>query len=74
MYVDDRIVVVFLIKRVGFSYFLIVLIFWKRKVFCKKKKKDIWYFLNFKVLWVWNFFLINNSFWWKKILKFLGYM
>lgn len=46
MYVDDRIVVVFLIKRVGFSYFLIVLIFWKRKVFYKKKE-DIWYFLNF---------------------------
>lgn len=38
MYVDDRIVVAFLIKRAGLSHSLTVSISWKRKALCKKKK------------------------------------
>lgn len=36
MYVDDRIVVAFLIKRAGLSHSLSVSISWKRKALCKK--------------------------------------
>lgn len=42
MYVDDRIVVAFLIKRAGLSHSLTVSISWKRKALCKKKKKKIY--------------------------------
>lgn len=40
MYVDDRIVVAFLIKRAGLSHSLTVSISWKRKALCKKKIYD----------------------------------
>lgn len=39
MYVDDRIVVAFLIKRACLSHSLTVSISWKRKALCEKKKK-----------------------------------
>lgn len=53
MYVDDRIVVAFLIKRAGLSHSLTVSISWKRKALCKKKKKR--YMTLFKFLKFYEF-------------------
>lgn len=52
MYVDDRIVVAFLIKRAGLSHSLTVSISWKRKALYKKKER---YMTLFKFLKFYEF-------------------